>query len=738
MLAAFALALLSATALPAAPDTTWGSIRGVVTSEPTGRPVALAIVEVQSGARTLQTTSDSTGAYRLHFVEPGRHGVRVRHLEHLASDEIVVLVPARGEVVLDVALVHSPPVLDTLSVSTGEPGGPSVAAGDREETLVDIASIQDGPVDGLPQPGELDGEPGDGEALLVRGSAADLKLVLLDGAPVYAPFHMGGLIESFEPALLGGAQLYLGGAPARYDGGISYVLDLATRRGNPERHTATGALDMLSGRARAEGPLWAGASYLAAGRTVHGGSVPVLEGEPFPYDYEDALLRLDARLTDRVSLALTGFANAEGVRVDTLPWRENFARWANQAGSLRLRAPLLGADGELTAAVSGFDAWVPTSGGTRSLLLEAHTRRARVGLDLVRRAAGVRLRYGASLDRQWIRHRALERGEGRGDELMDTRSSGTGGGAYLDADWQASRRLKLRGGMRADLFRPGPLTFSPRASATWLLTERAALTLAGGRYHQYVRVVNRFPIDIGIPSIADSLRIPTLLEVASADHLSLALDQELADSLRLGLEGYYKRFQDIPDPEEVGTYNSGLDLWVRHAKGGVSGWLGYSLAWAWSARDGTGRENRFSGRQILSGGMSGALRRAKVEVRVSYGAGLPYTSLSGDRISGSAVSPGGLDSETPSTPSDGFGLEDQAPLAAIKPERFLRLDAQLSHTWTPRVASRETALTPYFRVMNALDRRDALFYRYRPSGAGEAEPVATLPVLPVFGLEWTF
>lgn len=737
MLAVFASLLLAAHSAAAAPDTTWGAIRGVITSEPSGHPVALAIVEVESGARTFQTTSDSTGAYRLHFVDAGRHAVRVHHIEHVASDEIVVLVPPRGEVVLDVALRHSPPVLDTLEVATAD--DEAEVADRREGALVDMTSIRGGPADGLPQPGDVGGGDGggDGGTLLARGSAADLKLVLLDGAPVYAPFHMGGLIESFEPALLGGAALYLGGAPARYDGGISYVLDLTTRRGSPERHTATGALDMLSARARAEGPLWAGASYLVAGRTVHGAPVPELVGEDFPYDYGDALARFDVRLTDEVSVAVTGFGNAEGVRVDTLPWRENYARWANQAGSVRFRAPLFGARAELTAAASGFDAWVPTTGGARSLLLEAHTQRARVGLDLVRQTATTRLRYGASVDRQWIRHRALDRGEERGEELMDTRSSGTGGGAYLDGDWQATARLKVRGGMRADLFRPGPLTFSPRAAATWLMTERAALTVAAGRYHQYVRVVNRFPIDIGVPSIADSLRIPTLLEVASADHLSLALDQQLAEGLRLGLEGYYKRFRDIPDPEEVGTYNSGVDLWVRHTQGALSGWLGYSLAWAWSARDSTGRENRFAGRQILSGGMTGVLRRAKVEVRVAYGAGLPYTSLSSDDTPGGAVSPGGL-SGAPSTPSDGFGLEDQAPLAAIKPERFLRLDAQLSHTWTPRLASRETALTPYFRVMNALDRRDALFYRYRPSGAGSAEPVATLPVVPVLGVEWTF
>ncbi|HEU4560399.1 MAG TPA: hypothetical protein VFS20_21290, partial [Longimicrobium sp.] len=64
-------------------------------------------------------------------------------------------------------------------------------------------------------------------------------------------------------------------------------------------------------------------------------------------------------------------------------------------------------------------------------------------------------------------------------------------------------------------------------------------------------------------------------------------------------------------------------------------------------------------------------------------------------------------------------------------------DARVSRTFTPRLGTRETELTPFIRVLNALDRRDALFYRYRP-GDERAKPVSTLPVLPVFGLEWRF
>src|SRR5215212_11357746 len=100
MLAPLAALLLAA----AAPDTSWGAIRGTVESEPGGTPLPSAVVEVSAGGHAL---TDSTGTYRLAHVAAGRQTVRVHSLDHEPL-EVEVLVPARGEVVVDVALRHRP------------------------------------------------------------------------------------------------------------------------------------------------------------------------------------------------------------------------------------------------------------------------------------------------------------------------------------------------------------------------------------------------------------------------------------------------------------------------------------------------------------------------------------------------------------------------------------------------------------------------------------------------------
>lgn len=719
MLASLAALLLAA----AAQDTSWGAIRGTVESEPGGGPLPSAVIEVSAGGHTL---SDSTGTYRLAHVAAGPQHVRIHSLDHEPM-ELEVFVPARGEVVVDVVLRHRPLQLGAVEVVSAGQGGADTDPAPRGEAAITDFPALEGPGTGLdPARTGTAGSGSGGDVLLVRGSTASLKLVYLDGAPMYAPFHMGGLIDSFDPDLLSSAKLYLGGAPARYDGGVSYVLDMATRAPSRERWTGQLGADLVALRGRAEGPLWKGAGLLVAGRGVHGATLARLEGQPFPYSYGDGLARLDVALAPQVSLSATGFANAEGVRIDTTPWRDNFLRWRNDAGSARLRAPVFGASAEVTAALSDFDAWLPNA--VDLYVVKSRLRRARLAVDFTRTEGNLRLGYGYAWDRMWARHVVLDRRAG--ERIWFTRDTfASVGGWYLDGQVNAGREWVLRGGLRGDMYVGGPfISFSPRLSATWLMGGRATLTLAAGRYHQLVLARVRAPFDYGVTDVADSLGIPTVPVVASSNHLTLSLDQEVTPGVLLGLEGYWKRFEGIPNPDEVGKYASGVDVWVRRGQGAVQGWMGYALAWYWPLQDSASAAPRFNGRQTLSMGVSASGHPGKVELRVAYGAGLPYSPLGGipaGELSGS-VGPGSVE------------LQDGTSLPGGPPNDFLRIDGQVSRTFTPRIASHETELTPYLRVMNALDRRDALFYRYQQSGNADAKPVPTLPLLPVVGLQWKF
>ena len=51
---------------------------------------------------------------------------------------------------------------------------------------------------------------------------------------------------------------------------------------------------------------------------------------------------------------------------------------------------------------------------------------------------------------------------------------------------------------------------------------------------------------------------------------------------------------------------------------------------------------------------------------------------------------------------------------------------------------RRFALRPYAKVLNALDRRDGLFWYFSPWRDPSVRPLAELSLLPVIGFEWRF
>lgn len=721
---------------------TGGVVRGQVRSLNSGAPLRYAVIEVMGGGATLVAPTDSSGIYVLRNVPTGAQTLRATHIDH-ATHEVEIFIGDGKEVALDFDLelrpVRLPPITtrgvslrvnrDTVPAGNAALGPATVRVLESTPGVVEMGLAEMAKVPGNEQP-----DPSD--ILYVRGGAADLKLVLLDGAPVYAPFHLGGLINPLDPDVLHGVTLYLGGAPARYDGGISYVMDLETRAGRGNRDHAALAVDLLSARTSVEGPIVGGVTYLASGRAVHGlGAEPFIGGTgSFPYLYGDALGRIDIDLDRYGRITTTGFWNRESVRLDSLSGYRSEAVWGNGAGSVRYRGQLGASNAEITVGVGNFHTQLPV-GGLRPLLTDGIARRVRVGINLERPVGGAQLHYGLQFDRLKYEYRAWPRPRTVNDDSLLLRAEGAGqvAGAYVDAAWQVASKLQLRGGLRADVFSLDPTPrFAPRAAATFLLNERASLTLAVGQYRQYVRASGQTLTQIGTEPPPDSARRPPL-NVASASHVVLTLDQDLGEGIRLGLESFYKSFDGLPMPEGERAESSGLDLWVRRSTGRLTGWLGYSLAWIWSEDEVTNRRD-FAGRHLISAGLGGPITYlGRFDLRVAYGAGLPYTAIP--------------EPETPPvftsasrTISASFNAAEQIPVGPNAPnEPYIRVDLQVARTFLADLRGFAFELTPYFKVLNALDRRDAMFYHFdRNAEAPDTRALAPLPILPILGFEWKF
>ena len=301
--------------------------------------------------------------------------------------------------------------------------------------------------------------------------------------------------------------------------------------------------------------------------------------------------------------------------------------------------------------------------------------------------------------------------------------------------------MSVRGGGRVDRFRgDSGLRFAPRFSLTWMLTEQAALTLAAGRYHQYSNVASgEIERNLGPepPGYSPDGDVPLELRVGSANHLVVSLDQILTPGLRLGFEGFVKEFSGVAGSGDRSLNASGVDLRVAREGERAAGWLGYTLTWFW-ASDGilSSGSSPFSGRHLLSAGLTTSLTdRTGLRLRAGYGDGLPFTSV--PVVRDGTVAPS-LDGSTEFDVA-GDQILNSAPELTVGPdEGFLRLEVELYGHWSPTISGRTMEFRPYLRVLNALNRRDALFYHFDPWRSGGPEPLADLPFLPLVGLEWRF
>lgn len=750
--------LLSALSVPASAQTppdedTSGSVSGTVTGrfQSGTRVLGFAVVEAAAGSLTRSILTDSVGQYHLADLPTGEIRLRASHPGH-STVTIVVTVPGSGSVTVDLELQADPIQLRRLNV-----------LGDRD--------VADAEVRDLERPGSLselevqalDLAPGVGQAgivnavralpgndpanatdvLFMRGSTTDLKLVLLDGAPVYTPFHVAGLLRSFEPTVLGSADLHVGGAPARYDGGLTHILELRTRQARRDRVRASGSIDLLAASAALETPIGDRAGVVVSARSLHGLGEAPLRGQR-PYGYRDALMSLDVDPAEGHKLHATGFWNSESVLLDFLGSSDD-ATWSNIAGTVAYGTDLGPARLDVTTALSAYRASLPlqpapTPGEPlpEALLASAATDRVRVVAEATWNRASSPVRTGVSFERIDAAFRAratsgTSRSEGRGVSSTV--------GAFVDVTRPLAEGVTVRAGLRADHFSGNGTLLAPRAALMWELSPQALLTVAAGRYHQPTRTpdveVERTlaeVVDLGVPRAE-------ILPVATADHVVLSLDQRLGTGVQLGLEGFWKRYDGLQASGDETIRSSGIDVRILSGGDRAAGWIGYGLSWFWSSLDLSGHTSDFAGRHLLSAGLSGRLGgRFRGEARVAYGAGLPYTSIpfrspvsSAGAFQDEAASPGvsqpalALDTTTTDPPIVG-GLD----------EEFLRLDLEIQALFEPRWGGRRWRVQPYLRVLNALNQRDALFATFQPWRSDAVTPLAQRPLLPILGVSISF
>jgi hypothetical protein len=310
-----ALVAVTATALQAQT----AAVRGTVRDSLTLRPLQSASVVLSVGGRIEHgTASDGDGYFLLPRVPFGTYELTVSFIGYeLLRRQISVTRDAPG--FLRLALVQSTESMDEVVVEDEmEAGMANVRAGLQ---VVQPADIQRVPI--LGASGDLaaylQSMPGvaaqgdRGGQLFIRGGSTDQNLALLDGMPIYQPFHVVSFFSAFPEEVVDHANVYTGAFGASYFSRLSSVIDVKMRNGNKERISGSASIAPFLSGARVEGPL-------VRDRLSFVGSVrqslveeitPNLYGQRLPYRFGDRFAKLHALIGDRHSLSATALSTSD-------------------------------------------------------------------------------------------------------------------------------------------------------------------------------------------------------------------------------------------------------------------------------------------------------------------------------------------------------------------------------------------------------------------------------------------
>ncbi|MGH7712710.1 MAG: carboxypeptidase regulatory-like domain-containing protein, partial [Gemmatimonadaceae bacterium] len=263
--------LLLAMQVAAATQLAQATLTGTIRDAESGRPLVGATVTLVDMHRSTRTSD--AGAYVFHGVPAGPQHIAVRFIGH-AQRTLHALVPHNGLLEINVSLVAVPTRLTTLEVRPAAfvPGAEETDSRDAPDRAVSLTAVRNYPQ--LIEPdvflalggGWVHARAESPSGLHIRGGATDQTAYLLDGVPVFSPYHTAGVFSGWNPDAI--ARLELSGsaprvtAPHALSGTVS-----AVSRTPADRVQSLGTASTSHARATIDGPLGSrGAGFLVSGR----------------------------------------------------------------------------------------------------------------------------------------------------------------------------------------------------------------------------------------------------------------------------------------------------------------------------------------------------------------------------------------------------------------------------------------------------------------------------------------
>jgi hypothetical protein len=734
------------------------------------------------------TETDRSGYFRITDLEPGRYYVRAFRLGFSEVSQVFVLEGNEaGLVAVELVLPRAVLELEGFEVEAERSRERTRFEEEAGATVREITGAELKTIPGLAEKDPLraiEVLPGVvstsdfTSAFNVRGGSADQNLILLDGVPVFNPFHLGGLFSVFNGDMVGRAELLSGGFPAQYGGRVSSVLTVESDAGTGD-FGLDAAASLLSSRVAVGGGLpesWENGMGLNTARwrvSARRSYFDVLLGPAvdFPYTLTDLQGVFEAWTKGGSRFAISAYTGADRVdfagsssEEDGFPLKVDWS-WGNDVVGATWSTPWARGGGglDLRASFSRFDngLFFPDFGDTElasfidqsDLSAEVHGRIARRWLFRTGLAAS---RY--SFDNSF-KSGGTTFAAGSGDGWL---SSG-----FFQAEYQRGTDWILELGLRGEQWAPSAgedvFFLAPRiAVKRFLAGGEGAVKFATGRFSQFLHSVRDEEIPLGIDVwVLTGDRAPYV----TSNQVQAGVEWFLADDWFLSVEGYGRTFDGVitvnqaEDPNDPlddflqgDGYSYGADLYLRKDGSDLSGWI--TVSWLQARRTFPdpllgvfpAPENEiapvFDRRLDVDLVLRKTLPWWGVEsgLRWNFGTGLPYTRplanfgyYGPELVSGGRLKWGG---EVPEEEGDGPGEEAfgliLGPKNGERYPAYHRLDISFR-----KVFEKDWGyLAPYLDILNVYNQRNVLFYFYElEKDPAVRSGVSMFPVLPTLGLE---
>jgi hypothetical protein len=755
-----------------------GQVAGTVREDSTLIPLPSIAVQVEELGRTAIT--DRRGNFILQEVPQGRWTVVASAIGYeTARAEVVVLTD--GSATVDFLLAPAPIVLSGINVEVvriPSVGPPAVTV--DMQTLAQVPALAE--VDVLRALAVLPSIASVSEystALYVRGGTPDQTDILLDGFPVFNPYHLGGLYAAFSPDAVSSVEVVSGAVPAARGSRISGLVTVETREGGSDRIRGRGTLSLASLGGTVDGPVprlpgtflvsarqslrnFAGGGVAAEGlipRNLDVGFHDLLAKWTLPWT-GGAVEGLYFSTTERVHLPQDGQGSvlSPALRHD---WG-----WGSRLAGLSAHLPL-GSSTRLEARVgaSMFD----TEIGTWWQVLDRRTEyAARASASMTDHIASLSMiTAGSALG---LRHELELGGEARRSSMDYESVSGDDAPAGLWNEhvprfeeafqqdvlqfWAEDRvtfgsgRLGFRVGVRGTAPEGLAVALQPRVGLRLALTDWLALNAGAGRYVQPVHSV-RVEEAVGTSFMAFDLfrparpeqGMPTAEDVAVGTELrrgdaSVRLDLYTKRYTRLVLTGLPANPWDSPvvelDSFHVGRGTArGAELLADYVREPVGVWLSY--AWQRTRRtvDGVTYAPRYEREHTVDLLAVFALPdNLRLNVRGIYATGQP-TSPVVARYQPPRYAPH----------LDGFDVRAErrlllGPHNSIRLPEYMRVDIGARLDIQREVFGRPGDFSFFVQLLNALNITNTLYWDPSIDVRIEDDPMWQFPPTLTAGVEW--